>query len=256
MNVIAMLKQLAVCILVFCLFFVLCSCGSKHARMELPGYGALENMQYTIQAGAFSSIGNAVQLMLTLENENLQAYYFLDDRDKLYKVRFGNFSTFKQAEKHARNLKSSGLLDDYFIVAPESYAAGRVPGKGTGHLRNELVRTAKSFIGIPYQWGGSSIHSGFDCSGLTMVVYRQNGLNLPRVAAEQYRYGRAVTLSAIQEGDLVFFDTMKRGRVTHVGVYIGNGRFIHAPSSGRRVTTESLSRQYFRSSFVGARTYI
>ncbi len=224
--------------------------------MEPPRHGVLENMQYTIQAGAFASISNAVQLMLSLEMENLQAYYFLDDRDKLYKVRFGNFSTYKQAERHAQNLKSRRLLDDYFIVVPDSYAARQVPGKGPEHLRKELVRTAKSFIGVPYQWGGSSVHSGFDCSGLTMVVYRKNGLNLPRIASEQYRFGRAVSLNSIREGDLVFFDTRKKGRVTHVGVYIGNGRFIHAPASGRNVMTDSLSRHYFRSSFVGARTYI
>ena len=123
-------------------------------------------------------------------------------------------------------------------------------------MRSEIVRTAHSFIGVPYQWGGASEQSGFDCSGLTMTVYRHNGLNLPRVSRYQFQTGRPVHLSSIQKGDLVFFDTRGAGQVSHVGIYIGNGRFIHAPSTGRSVAIERLSNPYFRSRFMGARTYL
>ncbi len=215
----------------------------------------LSRMQYSIQVGAFSVLGNAVRLMQNLEKLGLEAYYFRD-QDNLYKVRFGNYPNYHRARQKAEQLQARGTIGQFFVVIPESYSAALIPRLGTDHLRNEIVRTAHGFIGIPYQWGGTSEQSGFDCSGLTMVVYRQNGLNLPRVSRNQFQAGRPVHLSAIQKGDLVFFATTSAGQVSHVGIYIGNGRFIHAPSTGRNVTIERISNPYFRSRFVGARTYI
>ena len=251
-----MLKQHLGLVLVICMGIWLCACGPKTPKPDYPPPAvALENMNYSVQVGAFSKLDNAVRQMQKLDQAPLQAYYFLD-RDNLYKVRFGNYPSYQTARNHAERLKARGLLDSYFIVIPENYAAALLPSLGSEYLRQELVNTAQSFMGTPYRWGGSSRQSGFDCSGLTMTVYRKNGLNLPRVAAEQYRTGRRISKNTLQKGDLVFFDTMGRGRVSHVGVYIGNGRFIHAPASGRNVTTARLSDPYFRSRFVGARTYI
>ncbi len=221
----------------------------------VPPHSELSRMEYSIQVGAFSVLGNAVRLMRNMEKLGLDAYYF-KDKDNLYKVRFGNYSSYQNARHDADRLRAGGAIQNYFVVIPESYSAARIPRLGKEHFRNELVRTAHSFIGIPYQWGGASEQSGFDCSGLTMVVYRQNGLNLPRVSRNQFQAGRRIHQSSLQKGDLVFFATSGAGRVSHVGIYIGGGKFIHAPATGRNVTTEYLSNPYFRSRFVGARTYL
>ena len=114
--------------------------------------------------------------------------------------------------------------------------------------------TAERFIGVPYRWGGESTVDGFDCSGLTMVVYQLNGLDLPRTSAEQWRAGRPVDRDEMNRGDLVFFAT-RGGRVSHVGIYLGGDTFLHAPSRGNPIQTASLSSDYYRARYVGARAY-
>ncbi len=251
-----MLKHLPGILNLLLIIVLLCACAPREPALDHPPPEArLDSMQYSIQAGAFSVLDNAVSLMEKLEEQGLEAYYF-QDRDGLYKVRVGNFSSHGQAGQKAKELRSRGVLQEYFVVVPESYPSARVAEKGTDYVRRRLVNTAREFIGVPYKWGGSSPDSGFDCSGLTMVVYRHNGLDLPRVAARQYRTGTPVSRDALKKGDLVFFDTRGSGKVTHVGIYIGNGRFIHAPSSGRDVTRGSLSSSYFRSRYLGARSYL
>jgi cell wall-associated NlpC family hydrolase len=89
-----------------------------------------------------------------------------------------------------------------------------------------------------------------------MVSYRLNGLDLPRNSRAQFDAGRAVARQALQRGDLVFFATQGGRRVTHVGMYIGKGEFIHAPRAGQTVRVASLSNSYFNNAYVGARTYL
>jgi cell wall-associated NlpC family hydrolase len=212
-------------------------------------------MKYTIQVGAFANINNAVRLEHLLDKKGLDAYYF-KHRSGLYKVRFGNFHSKSSALKTARRLKSKGIIHNYYIVAPEDYAAYVISSKGTSYIRKQLVKTAKSYIGVPYKWGGTSSRRGFDCSGLTMVVYRVNGLNLPRTSYTQFKTGKYVSKRHLKPGDLVFFDTAGKGRVSHVGIYIGRGMFIHAPGRGKRVKYANLNNSYFRKRYKGARSYL
>ena len=215
----------------------------------------LQKMGYSIQVGAFNNLDNAVRLEQVLESRGIDAYYFRHESG-LYKVRFGNHTTYKPARSEAERLQAQGLIDSFFIVFPEDYSAAQIKKTGKGDLRSELVKTARRFIGIPYRWGGTTAKNGFDCSGLTMVSYRLNGLNLPRVSRSQYKAGRWVAKSKLRPGDLVFFATKGGKRVTHVGMYAGNGEFIHAPRTGKNVRIEKLSNKFFAKTYVGGRTYL
>jgi len=111
-----------------------------------------------------------------------------------------------------------------------------------------VAQLSRRYLGIPYRWGGSSPSTGFDCSGFVMYLYRKVGVSLPHNAAMQYGHGRAVSRGNLRPGDLVFFNGLG-----HVGIYLGGGRFIHAPSSGDVVKISSLSESWYASRWVGAR---
>jgi hypothetical protein len=118
---------------------------------------------------------------------------------------------------------------------------------------NSLVTTAVGFLGVPYRRGGNSPESGFDCSGLVKALYDQTlGYVLPRRAEEQAAATEKIDQNDLKPGDLVFFNTMRRA-FSHVGVYIGDGKFIHAPRTGASVRIESLDGSYWKRRFNGAR---
>ncbi len=115
-----------------------------------------------------------------------------------------------------------------------------------------LVEQAMTYLGTPYRRGGTT-RSGVDCSGLVGAVYGEQGLDLPRTAAQQFAEGPAVAATDLRPGDLVFFrDTYKRG-ISHVGIYIGDGRFLHAAGRRHGVIVSELSRPYYRIRYAGAR---
>jgi hypothetical protein len=215
----------------------------------------LNRMGYTIQVGAFSKVENAARLVNCLNSDNLDAYYFLYKKG-LYKVRFGSFESRELACKEAEILRAMGVIDEFYIVRPDDYSITKSQQYGETYLRNEMVKTAGNFIGVPYRWGGSSTEKGFDCSGLAMAVYRLNGLKLPRTSGEQYKTGTWVSRKKLAKGDLVFFDTRGSGKISHVGIYAGRNKFIHAPRTGRTVCTSSLSNQYYKKRYAGARSYL
>jgi len=215
----------------------------------------LARIGYAIQVGAFSDLNNAVRLTQTLQGRGLNAYYFVH-KTGLYKVRFGDFSSRESACRKAENLLAVGIIDEYYIVGPEDYPQPKDRRNVMTYLRNEIVTTARSFIGVPYRWGGASPEHGFDCSGLSMAVYHLNGLNLPRSSEAQWKAGSPVNRSQLSKGDLVFFATRGRKKISHVGIFVGEGKFIHAPGRNKRIRFDSLSSNYFRRRYVGARTYI
>ncbi len=116
-----------------------------------------------------------------------------------------------------------------------------------------VVVNALGLLGVPYRYGGNTAEQGLDCSGFVKLVFQQTtGLNLPRRAEEMSRLGSDVTDNELQPGDLVFYNTLRRAN-SHVGIYIGDGQFVHAPSSGGKVRTESMNTPYWQKRFEGAK---
>jgi hypothetical protein len=118
---------------------------------------------------------------------------------------------------------------------------------------SELVLNSMAFLGVPYKRGGNNAETGFDCSGFVRAIYEQTaGLLLPRKASEQAAATEKIDKKDLQPGDLVFFNTMRRA-FSHVGIYVGNGKFIHSPKPGAEVRVEDMGVSYWSKRFDGAR---
>lgn len=137
------------------------------------------------------------------------------------------------------------------LIAAQA-AAQASPAQEDGRVQT-LLKRGLALLGTPYRWGGASPEAGFDCSGLVGYVFRTAlGIDLPRVSRDMARDGEKVDRTAMVPGDLVFFG--RRGkRVDHVGIYIGEGRFLHAPRTGRDVTVSQLDTGYWSGRFLQAR---
>jgi cell wall-associated NlpC family hydrolase len=151
------------------------------------------------------------------------------------------------------------LLAERSLVQAPTDTASPAPSEGlltrVRERASNMIMVAMNFIGVPYKRGGVSAEGGFDCSGFTRHVFDLSlGLVLPRRAEEQANAAGLVSIDRgeLQPGDLVFFNTMRRA-FSHVGIYIGGGRFIHAPRSGAEVRTESMGLAYWAERFNGAR---
>jgi cell wall-associated NlpC family hydrolase len=145
-------------------------------------------------------------------------------------------------EETSRFLSDRGLLERIGDV-----------GTRVESTASELVGNAMTFLGVPYKRGGSSLETGFDCSGFVRAMFEQTaGLILPRNAAQQAAATQKIGKDDLQPGDLVFFNTMRRA-FSHVGIYVGNGKFIHAPKPGAEVRVEDMGIAYWNRRFDGAR---
>lgn len=156
--------------------------------------------------------------------------------------------------------------DDRYVVTDDRDVAFEIPSSylslndkyksdkktsSSGESLGQLIEFLYAQIGKPYVWGATGYNS-YDCSGLSQTAYKQIGISIPRVASAQSRYGKKVDKSDLRPGDLVFFNTDGSG-VSHVGVYIGEGQMIHAPSRGKTVSVVSINSNYYLKRYMGAR---
>ncbi|HZO61449.1 MAG TPA: NlpC/P60 family protein [Gaiellaceae bacterium] len=171
---------------------------------------------------------------LQREEEARQARLAAEARARLQAQLAAQHAAVQQAAAQDVVGASAVSPDGTVTVAPPSQYGG-------------VVGIAMQYLGTPYVWGGSA-PGGFDCSGLVMYVYAQMGVSLPHHAADQFNYGVPVSRDQLEPGDLVFFDGLG-----HVGIYIGNGQFIHAPHTGDVVKISSLNESWYAATYVGAR---
>ena len=158
-----------------------------------------------------------------------------------------------EAEKAAAAARQSAQTNNSSKLAAMGYSnketsTSSAPSGNTSKGQ-AIVNTAKKYLGVPYVWGGTS-PKGFDCSGLVQYVCSQNGISVPRVAASQKGAGKSVSRANLQPGDLVFFGN--GGRISHVGIYVGNGNMIHAPQTGDVVKISSINSSYRVARYAGA----
>ena len=138
-------------------------------------------------------------------------------------------------------------------VAGDAGTSTTVAAPAEGRIRG-MLRRALSLLGTPYRWGGTTPENGFDCSGLVGYVFRNNlGIELPRISRDMAKVGELIRdRDALVEGDLVFFSRAGK-HVDHVGIYIGNGQFLHAPRTGKDVEIATLASGYWAQKFLQAR---
>lgn len=126
-------------------------------------------------------------------------------------------------------------------------------GNVVGDAASELVMSAMGFLGVPYKYGGNSAETGFDCSGFVRAVFEESvGKVLPRRSDQQAAATQPIERTELKPGDLVFFNTMRRA-FSHVGIYVGDGKFIHSPRAGSTVRVEDMRKAYWETRFNGAR---
>jgi len=194
-------------------------------------------------------VGDANDAVYTLQRELKKRGFYQSDVDG----KFGSDTKGAVLEfQQMSGIKVDGIVGFETWQALRSFTGTAESSRGNynGKLGRQLATFAQGFLGVPYTWGGAA-PGGFDCSGFVYYVYSQYGISLPRVADEQYNYGHRVSMNDIQPGDLVFYSTYTPGP-SHVGIYVGNGQFIHASSGANEVTLTAMPKDYYQTRFLGA----
>ncbi|MDU0458805.1 MAG: NlpC/P60 family protein [Geobacteraceae bacterium] len=249
---------------------------------------SITRLGHAIQMGAFADVKNAERFTTRLQSKGIEAFYFRKDNG-VYAVRFGDFSSKEKARAVANKLVADRLIDSYYIAPPNEIVFSRPkepgwekqqpvevrkphetvqpvvpayipakpqpkPARKEKDMGEIAARTAERFVGIPYRWGGDNVVEGMDCSGFVRAVYNLCGLSIPRTSRDQYRAGDAVSRQDLQDGDLIFFGA-SADKINHVGIYVGGGKFVHAPRRGEEIRITSIEENYFDKRYVGARRY-
>jgi hypothetical protein len=248
----------------------------------------ISRLGHAIQMGAFADVKNAERFTAKLQAKGIEAFYFRKDNG-VYAVRFGDFPSKEKARVVAKRLVAERMIDSYYIAPPSEVVFSQtrgpgwqksppdeirkqngpiqpvvpreapekpvsIPAKETKDMGVIAARTAERFVGIPYRWGGDNVVDGMDCSGFVRAVYNLCGLSIPRTSRDQFAAGDLVSKSDLKDGDLVFFgDTVDK--INHVGIYVGNGKYVHAPRRGEEIRVSAVNESYFEKRFVGARRY-
>lgn len=248
----------------------------------------ITRLGHAIQMGAFADVRNAERFTAKLQAKGIEAFYYRKDSG-VYAVRFGDFTSKEQARRAAKKLVAEHLIGSYYIAPPNEVVFSHPkatgvqkapptelrktketlqpvvpletqrkpvpkPAKDTKDMGIIAARTAERFVGIPYRWGGDNVVDGMDCSGFVRAVYNLCGLSIPRTSRDQFKAGDLVAKTDLKDGDLIFFGASS-DKISHVGIYVGSGMFVHAPRRGEDIRVTAVDESYFEKRFVGARRY-
>ena len=222
------------------------------------GYGRVNGSKVNVRSGPGTSYSS-----LTRANTGEQAY-IIGFNNQWYKVIYHSHigyirSDYLDLTEIPYENKASKKEPLFFVngqstgVTPSASALNG-GSTTTSSTRQQIIDNAKKLLGTPYVWGGTT-PKGFDCSGFVQYVFNQSGISLPRTTTEQYKIGTYVAKSNLQPGDLVFLQNTYRAGISHVGIYIGDGKMIHA-SSSKGVVTSNLSSTYYTQHYYGARRVV
>ena len=202
-----------------------------------------------------------------LAKENLSVYNIMgikepQKRPPLFIIAEDTTPNYNFVIKSHANHQNSHVSDNIEVVSygsysPPSYTPPKVE-TNTEEILNNIELNAKSFLGTKYVWGATG-PTKFDCSGFTQWIYRDAGINIPRVSRDQAKVGQYVTYDNLRKGDMIFFDTKKhkKGIVTHVGIYLGNGNFIHASSAAKKVIVYNFNQKpFYKERFLWGRRVV
>ena len=221
------------------------------------GYGRVNGNKVNVRSGPGTSYTS-----LTRANNGDKAY-IIGFNSQWYKVIFGSHIGYIRSDyldlTEIPYENNASTKEPLFFVKGNSTgvtpSASALNGSGTtSATRQKIVENAKQLLGTPYVWGGST-PKGFDCSGFVQYVMNLSGITLPRTTTEQYKVGTYVAKSDLQPGDLVFLQNTYRDGISHVGIYIGDGKMIHA-SSSKGVVISTLSSSYYTAHYYGARRVV
>ncbi|OIP07609.1 MAG: hypothetical protein COZ06_37910 [Armatimonadetes bacterium CG_4_10_14_3_um_filter_66_18] len=216
------------------------------------GYAYVKGEVLNLRAGPAARYGKVGQLT---QSQKVTVYKRKGDwlRVQCCSGQFGWVADWLVKEVPLASSSTSGAHPGSSAWSGDSRSRGGGTGSGgrSGSFSN-LIATALRYRGIRYSFGSASPRRGFDCSGFVSYVLGKHGVSVPRSAREQYGRGRSVSRSALRQGDLVFFKNTYRAGISHVGLYAGNGRFIHA-SSSRGVRLTNLGDPYYRNRYAGAK---
>lgn len=231
------------------------SADASANKIDMLYYGSLcklikqEGDWYQVQYGSQTGYIKA-ELAITTNNANegstsVETYNQVVARQKAEAEAARKAAAAAAAKKN----QSSGKKPSY--SSSSSSSSGSYNPSYNSSSSSSIVSVAQQYLGVPYVWGGTS-PSGFDCSGFTQYVFKKCGYSINRTAAAQYKNGSYVSYSNLQAGDLVYFtNTYSTSGISHVGIYIGGGQFIHAASGGVKIS--SLSEKYYSTRYYGAR---
>lgn len=232
--------------------------NTSFTDMYRPLQSKVNTSNTTKDNNSFSSfsLDNSQQVSTTYDLEELamsvpvnQASKIADEgkMDKPVEAK-ENKNIFSSYLNSTQNFISKGVV----FLTPDSSDEKTLLGKYK-KAKDTILAQGMQYIGIDYKWGGTSEETGFDCSGLVRAVFQNSvGMTLPRTALEMSKVGKKVkSADNLKPGDLVFFNTMKR-KFSHVGIYVGNNKFLHSPRTGAQVRVEEMDVKYWKKRFNGA----
>ncbi len=222
------------------------------------GYGQVNDSQVNMRTGpgtGHKSIGRSQKGEKAYVIGLNKGWYKVIWRDAICYIRSDYLDLTEAPYENRANPKSPLFFrGGWSTGTPVSVSTFQGSPNYIGSSHSSIVDTAKKYLGVPYLWAGTT-PAGFDCSGFTQYVFRQHGIQLNRTTLDQYKQGVYVSRNALQPGDLVFFQNTYRPGISHVGIYVGDGNFIHA-SSSQGVVITALSNSYWSPKYYGARRIV